>query len=286
MDVVGGREAGLAIAVQHAGPVVIGSGDAGAQGDGHFLAAEALGNLAGHANVTLVVDFTGVQVGVLGLNAEDVLGVLLIGDADVHVGDQLAHDAVGLFAGPQLAAVVQVTGNGQAQLLGLLAGLQADGGQLAAQCGSNAGEVEPVGTLEDLVPVEVGSGGQSDGGTGAVIDDLGSTLRSALLHEIDAQTGTAADDHAGVNAKAAQLVDGALTNLVSGNLGDESSVHAVVGQRHSHVGLAAGIGGLELVGLHETQIALGIQAHHDFAKGNNLLHICFPPDILLKIKRS
>src|SRR5699024_7204800 len=89
----------------------------------------------------------------------------------------------------------------------------------------------------------------------------------------------AADDHAGVDAVAAQAVDCALADGVCGELGDESGVHAVVGQRDSHVGFTAAEGELEGACLDEALVVVRLQTDHQFAKGNDfhcsvLLH-CF-----------
>ena len=273
MDAVGGGEAGGAVAVEHTGPVVVRGRDAAPQGDGDLLEAEALRQLLGHADIALVADLAGVQVRIRGGDAEHVLGILLVGDAHIHIGHQLGHHAVGLVVGPQLLAVVQVAADGQAHVLGLLAGLQADGRQLAAQGRGDAGEMEPVGPGEDGLPVEIGSGGLSDGGPGPVIDDLGGALRGALFHKVQAQAVAAPDDGAGIHTIAAQLVDGGLADLVGGDLGDEGGIHTIVGQGHCYVGLAAGIGGLKFLCLDEAQVALGIQAHHDLAECNDPFHI-------------
>ena len=80
--------------------------------------------------------------------------------------------------------------------------------------------MEPVSAVEYLVPIELIGLGQSDGGTGAVIDDLGSALGSALLAVVHAETRAAAEHKRSVNAVAAQLIDGALAYLMRGDLGD------------------------------------------------------------------
>src|SRR5699024_5002858 len=76
-------------------------------------------------------------------------------------------------------------------------------------------------------------------------------------------------DQAGVNAIAAQAVDSALANGVSGQLGNESNIQTVVGQGNSHVGLAAAEGELQGVGLNKTLVVEGLQTDHQFAEGNN-----------------
>ena len=153
--------------------------------------------------------------------------------------------------------------------LSSLASLAADLNNVLAQSRGDAGEVEPVHALKDLVPIEVGGLSQLDGTVGAVVDADGTTLRSALLVVVDTNAIAAAGDHAGVNAVAAQAVDSGLTDGVSRELGDESCVQAVVSQRNSNVGLAAAEAELQVVGLNKTLVVEGLQTDHQFAKSNN-----------------
>ena len=78
-----------------------------------------------------------------------------------------------------------------------------------------------------------------------------------------------------------QSVDSVLTDFVGRNLGNESGIHTVVCQGNGNIGFTACVGGFETVGMEETQVALGIQAHHDFTKGNNSFHNQF--SLLYKI---
>ena len=129
--------------------------------------------------------------------------------------------------------------------------------------------MEPIHALEDLVPIKVGGLSQLDGAVGTVVDADGATLRSALLVVVDAHTVTAAGDHAGINAVAAQAVDSGLTDSVCGELGDEGCVQTVVGQRNSNVGLTAAEAELQAVSLNETLVVEGLQTNHQFAKSND-----------------
>ena len=86
--------------------------------------------------------------------------------------------------------------------LSSLAGLAADLDDILAQSRGDAGEVEPIHALEDLIPIKVGGLSQLDGAVGTVVDADGTTLRSTLLVVVDANAIAAAGDHAGVNAVA------------------------------------------------------------------------------------
>ena len=153
--------------------------------------------------------------------------------------------------------------------LSSLAGLAADLDNVLAQSRGDAGEVEPIHALEDLLPIEIGRLCQLDGAVGTVVDADRTTLRSALLVVVDTNAVTATGDHAGVNAVAAQAVDSGLTDGVCGQLGDESCVQAVVGQRNSNVGLAAAEGELQTVSLDKALIVERLQTDHQFAKSND-----------------
>ena len=153
--------------------------------------------------------------------------------------------------------------------LSSLAGLAADLDDILAQSRGDAGEVEPVHALEDLIPIKVGGLSQLDGTVGTVVDADGTTLRSTLLVVVDANAIAAAGDHAGVNAVTAQAVDSGLTDCVCGELSDESCVQTVVGQRNSNVCLAAAEAELQAVSLNETLVVERLQTDHQFAKSND-----------------
>ena len=73
----------------------------------------------------------------------------------------------------------------------------------------------------------------------------------------------------------AQGVDGVLADLVLGHFGDKGNIVFVVCERHGDIGLAACIGRLKGAGLQEAQIAGRVEAHHDFAEGNDFTHASF-----------
>ncbi len=56
---------------------------------------------------------------------------------------------------------------------------------------------------------------------------------------------------------------------MGGQLGNEGSVNAVVGQRNSNVGLAAAEGELQVVGLNKALVVERLQTDHQFAKSND-----------------
>ena len=255
--------------VQHSAPAVVECAVALTQGDSDLLEVELVSQLLGNALVALSIQLAAVDIGSLGLDAEHVLCVLLVGDANVNVLAQIGHGSAGLLTGPQLAAVVQVAADLHAVSLSSLAGLAADLDNILAQSRGDAGEVEPIHALEDLLPIEIGRLCQLDGAVGTVVDADRTTLRSALLVVVDTNAVTATGDHAGVNAVAAQAVDSGLTDGVCGQLSDESCVQAVVGQRNSNVGLAAAEAELQVVGLNEALIVERLQTDHQLAKSNN-----------------
>ena len=135
-----------------------------------------------------MVELAGINVGVLGLDAEHVLGVLLVGDADVDIGQELRHAFACLLARPELLAVVEVAGDRRSLFLCGLAGSQTGLGHFAAERGVMPVQWNQSAPSNILSQSNSSALGQSDGGTGAVIDDLARTLGSALLAVINAET--------------------------------------------------------------------------------------------------
>ena len=177
-------EAVVLAVVEQSCPVVIVGGNGGAQGDGNLLKAKLVGQLLGNALVALVVELAAVDVGVLGINTENVVSVFLVGDSNVDVLSQTGHGLTGFLTAPQLLAVVEVARNGSAGCLCRLAGLKADLSNVFAESGGDAGKVKPIHTIKDGLPVEVLGLCQSDGGVSAVVNNLGGTLGSTLFDEI------------------------------------------------------------------------------------------------------
>ena len=269
-------EAAILTVVQHSGPVVVAGGDGGTQGDGHLLKAKLVHQLLGYALITRLVQLAAIDIAALSLDAEHVLGVLLVGDAHIHIAAQVGHSRPGLVPGPQLAPVVQVAGDLDPTGLGGLTGLLADLRHIGPQGGGDAGEVEPVGPGEDGVPVKVGGGRLGNGGVGPVVDAHAPPLGGPLLQVVDAHPVAAPDDFGGIHSKVPQRVHGSLTDGVGGQLGDIHAVQAVVGQGDRHIGLAAAEGGLHLIVLEEAVVAVGGQAKHQLAECNNFSHFVPP----------
>ena len=161
-------------------------------------------------------------------------------------------------------------------LLGGDAGLLAALHHVGAQGRGDTGEVEPVRPLEDGVPVELRGVRLLDGGVGAVVDAHGAALGRALFQVVDAHALAAPDHLAGVHAEVPQGIHCRLADGVGGQLRHEGGLHAVVGKRHCHVGLAAAEGGLHLVVLEEAVVPVGSQAQHQLAECYDLSH-CGPP---------
>src|SRR5699024_1065520 len=206
--------------VEAGGPAVPVGAVALPQGDGDHLHVGVLRqDLVPQDPVLLPVQLTGLHVHVHG-DLQGLLHVLLVGHGHVHVLGHLPHDLGGLPAVlPQVLAVVEVAGDGDALGLGGLHGLQGQLHGALADGGGDTGDVEPLHTLEDLVPVDVAGLGQGDGGVGTVIDHLAGQLVGAVLQEVDAHAAGATLDLAHVHAEAAQLLDTLVANGVVGQHG-------------------------------------------------------------------
>ena len=265
-------EAVVLAVVQHRRPVVVARRDRGAQGDCDLLKAELVCQLFRDRLVSVLVELAAVDVSVLRLDTEYVLRVLLVGDADVDILTQIGHRRSRLLARPQLAAVVQVTGDLDALRLCRLAGVAADLDDVLTERRRDAGEVEPVRALKDRIPVEIRRRSLLNGGVRAVINADRAALGCALLKVVDSDAVAAADDAGGVDTQSAQGVDRRLTDGVGRELGDKCRVHAVVCERDCDVSLAAAEGRLHLIVLEEPVVSVRSEAKHDFAEGNYSCH--------------
>ncbi len=153
-----------------------------------------------------------------------------------------------------------------------LQGLQAGVGGAARQGRGDAGEVEPVGALEDLAPREVARLHQGRGAAGAVVDHLRRPLVGAGLQEVDPGPVAGQADPAHVHSVAAQGAQGRLADGVPGQRGDEGRAQAEQGQGRGHVGFAAAEPGLQPGRLEQSLMAWRLEPQHDFAECNNSLH--------------
>lgn len=124
--------------VVDAGSPVVGIRALGfAQGDSHLLEIRIQVHRGlGDGLVHVAVELAALHVG-LGADAQGLLEILLVGDGDIHIAGQLAHHFLGFLAVfPEILAVVQVAGNGQAHLLG---GLDGGHGQIGRTLGDLPG---------------------------------------------------------------------------------------------------------------------------------------------------
>ena len=96
----------LAVGVEHGGPIVHGGGDGLPQSDGHLLKAEGIGQLLRKLGIALQAQLAGGHVGVGGLDAQYLLGILLVGDAHIHIFHQRRHDPLGFLGRPEVLPVV------------------------------------------------------------------------------------------------------------------------------------------------------------------------------------
>ena len=217
------------------------------------------------------------------MDAEHVRRVLLVGDQDVDHGHDLAHDAAGFLAAPEVLAVVEVAGHGDAVgLCGLDRGERLPGRALGERRG-DAGEVEPIRAGEHRVPIQVSRGDLRDGGALAVIDDLGRAHGDALFVEVDAHAAALARDPARVHAKGAQLVDGGVADGVCGQERDKGGIQAVVGQGDGRVGLRAAVDHVKAAGLGKALEPRRGETEHDLAECDDSLH-CVPHPLRSRVE--
>ena len=91
VQMVGLGEAVVLAVIEHTCPVVVGCGYGCTEGDGDLFKAELVSQLLCNGLVTLVVELTAVDVGSFCFDAEDILCVFFVGDADIDVLSLLSH---------------------------------------------------------------------------------------------------------------------------------------------------------------------------------------------------
>ena len=241
--------------IEHRRPIVVVGGNGLPQGNCNLLKSKAIRKLLCHILISLVVYRSLGHIGIRCLDTKYICCILLIGNAHIYILAEFAHDLSCLFLAPELIAVIQVTGNLHAKLLSRLAGIQTDCCNRVVERRSDAGKVEPVCPLQNLVPVKIVLVCCIDGRTCAVIDHLGWSLGGTFLQIIDSHTVSPADDITGVNAVPSQGIDSRLSDLVLWQLCDKACVKPIVGKRHCHVGLSASKRSAKLVRLYKTIIS-------------------------------
>ena len=242
------------------------------QGAGHISETELVCHCLEDALVALGRGVSGLYVS-LRTEAEAHLGILLITNADIDVGHQVAHDGLCLSRRPEFLAVVKVAAYGNA---GTTCGLERHTqtlGSLRADGGSDAAPMEPVGIAEDGVEVKVLGLCLADTAVGTVVDNLAGTHAGSRLEIVDAHARSAADDEVGVDTIPLQCIYSGLAHLVGGQLRHKIGLMTIIGQADGHIGLASAIGGIETVCLDNTRIVVSREAKHYFAHRDDLCHI-------------
>ena len=160
------------LTIVHAGgPAVVACTFRFAQSDGDGFERRVFAqNFFGEGLIDGVTELAGVDIDIGG-DAEGHLAIFFIGDDDVNVRHEQAHDFGGLLAVlPKIFAVIEIAGNGEAEAFGFANAFNGEIGAGGAQGGGDTGDVEPGGILEGGVPIEIAGFGQSDGGEFAVVD--------------------------------------------------------------------------------------------------------------------
>src|SRR5688572_17403701 len=113
--------------------------------------------------------------------------------------------------------------------------------------------MEPGGSVETAVPIDVAGLGERDGAVVAVIDDFGRTLVGAGFDEVDAEAAFRADDAGRVDIEAAHLCDeGVDDGVIRRKNGDVAGASAVACDGDGDISLTAAEGGDELGRLQKT----------------------------------
>ena len=123
------------------------------------LESELVSHTVEDVNISRKFQFALCNIGIAGLETEDLFRVLLVADTYVNILHKVSHDLLSLLARPELLTEVEVNGNGNVVLLRSLQRNLCKLRRLVGNCGSYTREVEPVSVLEYLVKIEFRSVG-------------------------------------------------------------------------------------------------------------------------------
>ncbi len=257
-------------------PAVMGSAVRFAERDGDLakrwvFAEHGFGELA----VLIVREMPGFDINIE-RDAEALLAILLVGDTDIGVAEEIGHDLLGFPAPlPEIFAKVQVNGRLSAERLCLAKSVDGEGSRRFAESRSDAGNVEPSNALQLIGPGDAVGRGNSDGAAGAIVDNLGRTLIRAGFHEVDTEAAGPARDVTRINTEAAQFSDTSLGERVVARKNSQVAAFAAeLGNGYSNVSFATSPSCDELGGLKEALESGRRQAEHDLAEGGNDGRIC------------
>ena len=162
-------------------------------------------------------------------------------------------------------------------VLGSDACLLADAHHIFSQRRSDSGEVEPVRSFKNGIPVKIRFRRFRDGRVCTVIDADASAGGCTLLQEVNADPVSASGDMFGVHAVLAQAVHRHLSDGMGRKLRHETGIQSVICQGNGYVRLAASKRCLKGIRLHETQVIIGLQTQHQFTESNYFCHILLLP---------
>ena len=144
--------------VQHCAPAIVKCRMALTQGNGNHFKVKLISQLLGNRLVTFMIQGTAVNISSLSLNTKYIFCIFFVGNANINILAQIGHSFTSLSAGPQFAAIVQVTGDFNAFSFSSFAGLTADLNHVSTQGRGNTGKVEPLCTFKNSIPIKISSG--------------------------------------------------------------------------------------------------------------------------------
>ena len=203
--------------------------------------------------------------------------VRLNAEQHIDIGQALGAVVAGLLPAPERGAEVAVKADGQALLLGGAQAAQDEIRTIFVQRRGDAGQVQPVKAVEQLVQIDLRQVVLGQGAVHTVINDLAGADAVAGLQIVGTQTVAGGllfggEDHRrAVYVVAAQPAHSAFAQRVVGHDAEEGGIHAEVRQRQRDVGLAAAVAGLEGGGHADLLIVRRGQTQHHLADGDEFL---------------
>ena len=217
-------------------PAVVCSRERFAESRNNIFESELLHHALEDSVVTLSISLTALYVSIW-LEAQAELSIFLITDANINILHQRTHNRDSLLRSPELLAEVEVNRNSYAVTLSSLTSQLGKFSSLVADSWSNTAPMEPLGTLHNLIEIEIRWVSLSNCAVCTVVDYLGWAHRSTSLGIVETYAVATTSDELCINAVTTETVDSNLTDLVLRELRYEVSIMTIVSQAYSYVSL-------------------------------------------------
>ena len=172
--------------------------------------------------------------------------------------------------------MVRIEGDSAARPLCRGAGREADGRQFSPQGGGDAGQMEPVGIGENLLPVEGVARNQGEGGAGAVVGNGRRAVGRPLLKIVQPHPRPLPQHPGGVDAVFFKRGERRISHRIAWQSRDKGGLLPENREGDGHVGFRPAVADAEALGLHKAEPPLGRKTQQKLAEGDDFGHSGIP----------